>query len=387
MYISILRGIDNLDSDVSSTADEFSYMDNLSESSSSNNSEDQMETDQLIGWPCKIVGLQNYVSALSFSKSTAVNSSVHNSCQLEKPHSDSHDFCDEKDATDHLVKSSCNIMTSSHMSKFLNPGKPNCSFKVSTQYGGSLIDGPVGDTVKNSFGNDEIHGQNEIEKQLKLLRGASFYHGDTIISDGESLVENLYDNNRHSLNLYRLLPQNIDHQYNSPCTNPLSMNPMLTRNALLCMMGRNGEKYITDHRKPLPSFNFSTVEDPFKVHMDKLLINSRCSSESAFSLDCRASANGNKNDHHCEEGHGGEDDLIDNTQNCVIDSLDLKDRNQDVLRNASGGSSWERLLGSFRKTINCDDATHKKIFLSTSEIPLDIIIDKCLLQEIILQYP
>ncbi|XP_028799971.1 uncharacterized protein LOC114755271 [Neltuma alba] len=346
---SSIMGIDNSDSDVSSTADELSYVEDahdLSDSSASNNSEEQTETDQLIHWPYKVVEQQNYESALSFSRSSGANSSMQNSCQFEKSHSASNKICDNKDTVD------------SYWS--------------------------VGHILKSSFDEDEIDVQKVAGKHMGLLRDATLYNFSTIaVNDalsGEALGKNPYDNDTHSLN-YGFQPQNIDHQNSS--MNPLSMNPMLTRNSLLCLMGRNGEKYIAD-RQPLPCFNFSTVEDPCKVYMDKLLLSSRFSSGSAISVDCHASAKVNKIDHYCEEGNLGEDGLIGTTRNCGSASLAMKDHNQDILTDVHGGSSWERLLGSFRKPINC--GATQKISFSTFEMPLDIIIDKCLLQEIILQY-
>ncbi|KAI9116843.1 hypothetical protein K1719_012209 [Acacia pycnantha] len=383
---SSIIGIDNSDSDVSSTADELSYVENaydFSDSSASNNSEEQTETDQLISWPYKVVEQQNYVSALSFSKSTAVNSSMQDPCQFEKLDSASNKICDQKYTIDHFVKSSNVRMMESYVSNSLSPGKSSCSLHVNTQHDSYWS---VGHIMKSSFDEDEIDERKVTGTHMELLTDATLCNVNNIAVNEalsrEPLGANLCDNNTHSLKLYGFQPQNMDHQHNSSM-NPLSTNPMLTRNSLLCLMGRNGEKYVTD-RQPLPYFNFSTVEDPCKVYMDKSLLSSRFSSESAIPLDRHASANGDKIDHYCLEGNGGEDGLIDTTRNCDSASLDLKDLNWDILTDVHGGSSWERLLGSFRKSIDCD-AT-QKICFSTFEMPLDIIIDKCLLQEIILQY-
>lgn len=359
-------------------------MHDLSESSASNNSEEEIETNQLIIWPSTIVGEQSYVSALSFSKSSAVNISAKSYCQHAKPYSESHEICDKKDVIEQLVNSSHERMLSSHTSNFFDPGKSNCLFEVNTQSNfldpGKDGSWPVVHLSKASFDDNQIDEKMVSEKHMGLQRNATLYNGNIIaIGDAlgrESLGENLYDNGMLSLNLYSFQLQNNDHRCGSPSMNPLSVNPMLTRNSLLCMMGRNGEKYITDHQEPLPYFNFSTVDDPCKVYMDKLLIGSQCGS---------GSANGNKNCHYREKHHSGKDGLNDETKNCVMASLDFEGHNSDVLADVSGGSSWERLLGSYRNAVD-SDATHKICF-STFEIPLDIIIDKCLLQEIILQYP
>ncbi|KAK7381545.1 hypothetical protein VNO80_00090 [Phaseolus coccineus] len=103
------RGIGDLGSDVSSIVDEFSLLEDmcdLSESSSLTSSEEQLDCDQFSGWSCPVVGQQNQLSALRFLKIAALNNSIQNSCHHENSGSDSHELCDKRDATDHLVKSS-----------------------------------------------------------------------------------------------------------------------------------------------------------------------------------------------------------------------------------------------------------------------------------------
>ncbi|KAK7308197.1 hypothetical protein VNO77_41797 [Canavalia gladiata] len=390
---SINMGIGNLGSDVSSTIDEFSLLDDvcgLSESSSLHSSEEQLDCDELSGWSCPVVVQQNHLSALSFLKSTTLNNSIHNSCHLEKSGSDSHVTCDKMDGIDHLVKSFDGGVISSHMSNPLDPGISNWA-KFSAKYRESLIDScsVMGHLLKKSFDNDGTVNQKVTEKHLGSLRYSMLCHDVITTSDtlsGEARTENQPDNNTLDSNLYGFQPQKYYNQCNHPSINPLSMNPMWTRNSLLHLMGRNGEKYKADQEQPLPYFNFSTVEDPCKVYMDKFPANSRCTNASSFILDNNVSTWDDKNNEYGEIGHGREDGLVDAPKLCFDPSLDLMDHKHNVLMAVSGGSSWERLLGRFRKTGNCDD-TQKQRLSSTFEIPLDIIIDKCLLQEIMLQYP
>ncbi|XP_061354421.1 uncharacterized protein LOC133299039 isoform X2 [Gastrolobium bilobum] len=386
-------GIDNLGSDVSSAVDEFSLLEDMYDSSetlSLNSSDEQLESDQLSGWPCPIVGQQNHLSALSFLKSTTLNSSIQSSCHNEKPGGDSHGICDKMDAISHLVKFSHEGMISSHMSNPLNSGNSSCSCIFSIQNRESLVDSysAISQLLKKSFDGDGTIKQNATEKHLGSLRNSMLCHDVIAVSDilsGEATNEDQPGSNALVSNFYASQPQKIGHRCNFPSINPLSMNPMLTRNALLHVMGRNGEKCKADHEQTLPYFNFSSVEDPCKVYIDKLSTNFRCRPTSSFPLDCSVSTYGNKNDEYGEIGHARDDRLVDVPQYCFDASLDLMDRKQDILTVVSGGSSWERLLGSFRKTVNCD-ATQKQSLLSTFEIPLEIIIDKCLLQEIMLQY-
>ncbi|XP_004511289.1 uncharacterized protein [Cicer arietinum] len=384
-------GYDNLDSDVSSTEDEFSLLEDMygsSESSSLNSSEEQLESDQLSAWPCPIAGQQNPLSALSFLKSTTDNSSIKNSCHHEKSDSDSHGICDKMDAIDHLKKSSNEGMVSSHMFDPLNPDNSRCSSKFSIQQRGSWIDSysATSHLLKKSFDVDGTVEKNMTEKHLQSLKYSKLCNiaiRDTL--SGENLSEDQSDNDTLASCLCALQPLKVDHQCNLPSINPFSMNPMLTRNVLLQQPGMNGGKCKADLAPTFPYFNFSTVEDPCKVYMDKLATNSFCIGSSSFPMDSCASTYGNQNNEYGEIGHSNEDGLVDVPKYCVDASLDVVDHKQYVLTDTSGGSSWERLLGRFRNTVDCD-ATQKQKLLSTFEMPLDIIIDKCLIQEIMLQY-
>ncbi|KAI5390971.1 hypothetical protein KIW84_076004 [Lathyrus oleraceus] len=102
-------------------------------------------------------------------------------------------------------------------------------------------------------------------------------------------------------------------------------------------------------------------------------------------MDSCASTHGNQNNEYEEIGHRNEDGLVDVSKHCLDVSLDVVDHKKYVSTVASGGSSRERLLGIFRKTVD-GDATQKQNSLSTFEMPLDIIVDKCLIQEIMVQY-
>ncbi|TKY71263.1 microtubule cytoskeleton organization [Spatholobus suberectus] len=390
---SLNMGTSNLGSDVSSTIDEFSLLEDmcgLSESSSLNSSEEQLDCDQLSGWSCPVVGQQNHLSALSFLKSTTLNSSIQNSCHHENSGSDLHGICDKMDATDHMVKSSHEGVISSHLSNPLNPGNSSCSCKFSVQYGESLVDNcsAMGHLLKKPFDNDGTVEPKVTEKHLGSLRYSMLCHdvitiSDTLSGEATNEDEDQPDNNTLTSHLYSFQPQKYGRQCNHPSINPLSVNPMLTRNSVLHLMGRNGEKYKADHEQHLPYFNFSTVEDPCQVYMDKLPTNSSCRSAFSFTLDSNVSTQHDKNNEHGEIDCGREDGLVDVPKLCFDASLGLMDHKH--LKVVSGGSSWERLLGSFGKTVNCD-VTQKQTLLSTFEIPLDIIIDKCLLQEIMLQY-
>ncbi|KAE9596454.1 putative gamma-tubulin complex component protein [Lupinus albus] len=386
-------GTDGLGSDVSSTVDDLSLLEDMydsSESSSLSSSEEQLESDLLSGWFCPLAVQQNPLSALRFCKSRTLHSSIKNSRHHEKSGSDLLRIFDKMEASDNLVKSCHEEMISSNMSNPLNHEESSCSCIFSIQYRESLTDSfsAMGHLLKNSFLDDDSDGKKVNEKHLGSLRYSMLSQDICAIGDtlrGEVMSEDQPDNSTLASNWCTFQPQRFDHQCNIPGINPLSMNPMLTRNALLHQMGRNREKGKADHEQPLPYFNFSMVEDPCKVYLDKSPTNSRYSGAPSFPLDSSASTHGSKNNQCGKMGHGTEDGLVDVTEKCFDASSDSMDHKQDFSTVVSGGSSWERLLGSFRETVNCD-ATHKQSLVSTFEIPLDIIIDKCLLQEIMLQY-
>ncbi|XP_027914049.1 uncharacterized protein LOC114173703 isoform X1 [Vigna unguiculata] len=386
---SLNMGIGDLGSDASSTVDELSLLEDmcdLSESSSMNSSEEQLDCDQLSGWSCPVVGQQNHLSALSFLKSATLNNSIQNSFHHENSGSNAHELCDKRDATDHLVQSSHEEVILNHKSNSPKPGNSSCSCKSSIQYRESMILGcsAMGEFLKTSFGNDGAVEPKLTEKHLGSLRYSMLCHDVITVSDtlsGEAMMEDQPDNGTLISHLYDFQPQKYCHQCNYTSINPLSVNPMLTRNSVLHLMSGNGEKYKAEHGQPLPYFNFSTVEDPCKVYMDKIPTNSRCSSACSFTPHSNVSTRNAENNEREEIDCGRENGLVDGPNLCS--SLDLMDHKH--LNVVSGGSSWERLLSSFEKTVNCDD-TQKQSLSSTFEIPLDIIIDKCLLQEIMLQY-
>jgi gamma-tubulin complex component 6 len=67
--------------------------------------------------------------------------------------------------------------------------------------------------------------------------------------------------------------------------------------------------------------------------------------------------------------------------------LKEQDKEAVVSTNGCGGTSWQSLLKSFSYTENESVCDHRESLSSMFEIPLDFVIDKCLLQEILLQYP
>ncbi|KAJ7964835.1 Gamma-tubulin complex component [Quillaja saponaria] len=320
-------GIGSMGSDDSSTIDEFSYVEDIcdsSECSFSNSSEEKVECEKQIMLPDQMNGQQRYFSALSFSHNTPIINSFQNPGQLEMScHVDS-DLCEIFDRSDfigHFVKCHHEEMIYSHVNVPLESRKPNCSCVSNT---------PDADSLP---GNDWSIG--------------------------------------HLLKDYL----NLDGKYkDEPGLNPLQYGPQANGRQLGVL------------REVIPYVNNIIYDDPYKVCMDKIPNGLRHEHGSSFPsfLKSSASVTGCKINNHGER-HGEEDVGIKKVSSVNL-HLDLKDHKlEDMLTITSGGSSWEKLLGCSRKPLN--NAVTQSSSLSTMfEIPVDIIIDKCLLQEIVLQY-
>nr|XP_043613842.1 uncharacterized protein LOC122585783 [Erigeron canadensis] len=131
----------------------------------------------------------------------------------------------------------------------------------------------------------------------------------------------------------------------------------------------------------LPSFEFKSVRDPFSECVDRL----GSSNRGDQLLVSAQSAATKRNFHH--EGHG--DDILvikkDSVHTHVPFGSETDLQEQALSPNASGGGGWEHLLDGTgnKKEIR---SSEPKTSVTSVEIPLDFVLEKCLLQEIQLQY-
>ncbi|XP_059430349.1 uncharacterized protein LOC132163972 isoform X4 [Corylus avellana] len=387
----------NVNSDDSSSMDEFSYvMDTyeLSECSSTNSSEEQIEPEQLIEPPNHMAGLETkYLSTLTFSTSTSMDISLQNPREFKKPchiASDSHGTHEITDCLCHDVHLSNDSMllesreswtsdiqhTDTLADKAWTPGQPQKqSFNVFEGYKDDSRSHPA-DSLK------------QWKKNVGVIKEDTSYFSKTLATLNASLEEasgkGQQENPTYSPYSYTL--QQWKPNYHS---NFLSMNPMLTNYASLHSMSKLGERCSTDNGCSLPYFDFTSVENPCKLSVEQLAAGSRheFGSELLLHVDSHGSSTSSKSDHHGKQGHDGDHVLIDNIKVChVYSPSDLKDHNQEVMKNVSGGSNWETLLGTTSDTIDNSVGGHRQSLSAVFEIPLDFIIEKCLLQEIMLQY-
>ncbi|KAL5765353.1 hypothetical protein ACOSP7_015970 [Xanthoceras sorbifolium] len=376
----------------SSMSDEFSYVVDTSESSegsSLSGSEEQTESEQLIEHPNSLLGLeQKYFSALTFSMCNPSNNSLQKSLQNEKSYhteSDSHEICERTDALVQFKRSqrkgtifsSTAVQPESEESRFYcgdvwcTDGLPDNSW-------------PLGSLLKNPFyvggyrSDQELHpfdsGLKVSEANMGAVRESISYHSKTVGSNNPLMTGTSEEDQPVTMQKWKL-------NYNS---NIFSMNPMLTRNAFFHLMSKPGERWNADHGQLLPSFDFSYVEDPFRVSMEKLA----ASSTEELLGDSNISAVNVRMALQSEHHYRSDDNPIDNNKvSYAYPPLDLEDHSRDVASaNVSGRSSWESLLFLPSNIHNDSVGDLTQGFLAVFEIPLEFIIDKCLLQEILLQY-
>ncbi|XP_040992512.1 uncharacterized protein LOC121239342 isoform X1 [Juglans microcarpa x Juglans regia] len=379
--------------DYSSSMDELSFVMDTSESSeclSSSGSDEQIESEMLIEPPNHVVGLETkYLSAISFSSSMSTD------ITLQKPHlfrsssdkeNDSQRICELKYGLGHDARCHHKGVLSSHI---FDSGESHGSSTSDIEHTFTLPDKAYsqGSLPKQSFsegygGKSRFHPADSEKKLRKryvgvIREGPSYF--SEILGNLDASMEQA-ENSTSTSYSYTLQWQNPAYH-----SNFLSMNPMLTNYAFLHLMGKSGERCSTAYGQSLPYFDFSSVENPCKLCVERSAANSGCDfgSELQLPLDLHASSTSSKNDHYCnqENDHG----LIDNMEVCnVYSPLDSKCCNQDIIE--SGCSDWKAMFGSSSDTFNSSVQCHRQNLSFTFEIPLDFIIEKCIQQEIMLQY-
>ncbi|KAH9699203.1 Spc97 / Spc98 family of spindle pole body (SBP) component [Citrus sinensis] len=388
------------DFDNSSMKDEFCYDRDTSESSecsSSIDSEEQNEAEQLIQPRNNLFEIeQKYFSALSFSMTTPNGSPLRKSLHNEKSghkKRDSHEFCERDDTLSHFVLTQHKRAILSGTSVLPESGESHLSCR-NGHYTDGLADKcwPLGCLLKNPFCVDgggrndpELHpsvsGQKLSEENIRVSKeGISFYSekfgSNNALIEG-TLGENQLENGYAVSDVSAMLKWKLNHSGNM-----FSINPMLTRNALFYTMGKPEGRLAADLGKSLPCFDFSSVEDPCKVFLEKVAIGFAQAASEDSSL---SAISGERNPYSEPVG----EILIDNPKvSCVEPHLESKDHSKNIVgTDISGTSSWESLLSTSNNIENNTVEDHRQEFSAIFEIPLDFIIDKCLLQEILLQYP
>lgn len=394
--------IDTPDPEASSTTGEFYCMvDPLesSECSSLYNSEEDDDCDQRIELPNSLAGLeQTYLSALCFSSSIPMGNPSQKPSQSEKSHSVeiSHETCGGTDFLGHFVHPNDEGTHLHHISMPLQSREPNRSWMPESQ---CVVNHPdmgltFGGLLENSFHADRKHradlGLHLPECGLKLengnikviKEGISYFRKMVATTDSltDAVIEKDQLENGPSDSSNAFTVQSWMLKY---CRNFFSMNPMLRKSAFFHLTSKPGEVLSTDHRELFSCFDFSSVEDPLEVCLEKLAASSRHELGAELSL----LTNPDSSTDVMTNSYDRDIASIDKTKLSYASALDSKHHKEDAISaDVSGGSGWESLLASSGATVNNIVGNHKQSMAAMFDIPLDFIIDKCLLQEIMLQY-
>ncbi|KAL0914382.1 hypothetical protein M5K25_014726 [Dendrobium thyrsiflorum] len=162
-----------------------------------------------------------------------------------------------------------------------------------------------------------------------------------------------------------------------------STNPMLTKTVWLPTVGNSKDtSFITKDSSYLRNFIFSSVTDPFKLHSESLPLSSGDWSKAEASLSVQLGGSAGGVDYSTGTIKATVENQPISVSLCSAGEANLQKGAQ--LPNASGGADWAKSLKYPIKngTYGDDDIHSEQKFL----IPLDIIVDRCILQEILLQY-
>ncbi|GMH11154.1 hypothetical protein Nepgr_012995 [Nepenthes gracilis] len=384
----------NVISETLSTAEESSYaLDPLesSECSSTDGSEQQSDFGLSTELPDNSIRLkQNYLSALSFSAgiTSTVDHSLQESSQILEHHSVETNFLKTSDNKD----LSCHLMDPCHRETSMKDDALSCKWPrpciYEFQYQGHVPDPgwPVGSQLKNPFGIDwwfrADSGSHVVGNGQCLVASISHYScqsASKCFSRVEESYRDQFLDKSSASNSYVSQLWNVKYQ-----SNLLRMNPMLTRNAFLHHVSKSNDKDALKISEAFPYFGFSSVEDPLKLYAQRFY--SDPEHQSGFKCSDASSV-------QYVDGYQGVQDGQDVMLKeksyllSTVSSLNSDVGAVDVLAvDACGGSNWESMLRGSVCSSNEILGDQGPNFPEIFEMPLDFVIDKCLLQEILIQY-
>ncbi|XWS52751.1 hypothetical protein CRYUN_Cryun11dG0099100 [Craigia yunnanensis] len=390
--------LDDNDFDDSSTKDGSSHEADIFEPfecSSMSSFEEQAESEQLIEHSSNLVWpKQNYFSALSFSIGTPIGNSLLEALQNEKSYhvgSGSQEFSERADGHGNFIGSEPNGTIYDDVSVHLESNWLNTEAECANilPYKGWSVDSARSNAfyIDGDYRDDKrLHLS---DSSIKTRKGNTQFFDKFVQRFNESIASNntsrVNASNENQLEkdstsgLFQLQQFKLTHNGSL-----LSKNPMLTKNAFFYLTSKPGDLSSIDYRQTLPCFDFSSVDDPCKVCSKRLA----AGFTHEFSDNTSSSVTNGTSNQDDKQGYGEDVPLVDNAKGSyAAPALELKNQNQNVISTTvSGGSYWESLLGSSSTPNSSGVGDVKLNTSSTFEIPLDFIIDKCLLQEVLLQY-
>ncbi|KAL5708846.1 hypothetical protein ACHQM5_019600 [Ranunculus cassubicifolius] len=159
-----------------------------------------------------------------------------------------------------------------------------------------------------------------------------------------------------------------------------TMNPMLTKNVWCHTIDTSRDRSSVDYKQScLSYFDFSSVEDPRMVFSGKLVAGPERGFQSHFHLlsDCAVPSIKAANKCYVEEKPDQPHTHVDH----IVNS-----KEENSLTSTSGGGRWESSLSYLNKRVVHSGGDDKESSASGFDVPLDVIIDKSILQDIVLQY-
>ncbi|KAK4419711.1 Gamma-tubulin complex component 2 [Sesamum alatum] len=357
-----------VDTEGSSITDEYSYAEDLSESSecsSSESSEDQNEADKLVFASRSVE--PSYLSALDFSSNVSNDNTMQNlyTSEISYP----------VEYLPFKIKSGCaayhkeNYPVSSEQKISQTPQTP----VASTEQDLCVFDGHH---IARGKRSTWLHSPDHV---LELSMGnCGLPNTDLDVYEHASKVNT---SNKNQVLLENSL-QKL--KYDSTF---FSMNPTLNRGSFF------GARTMLSKRGPAnykySYFDFTSVKDPLKAFAVKVASDHGPKIRTELSVITETPADGIDTCNHLDiEGYG--DSTIENNAKMCPVSSPLHEMGSSkehlLLPNISGGSTWESMLARSGNIVNRSIRDHRTKLMAGSDLPLDFVIKKCVLDEILLQY-
>ncbi|KAK9123015.1 hypothetical protein Sjap_012617 [Stephania japonica] len=279
------------------------------------------------------------------------------------------------------------------------PHPPACSFgcsgdginpiKTSNSHFHSVDFWPIGRLLKNPFhddgGNvDRAHFRGKgADRSKEVLDGGNSYFSELLVSeDSVEKPKGYYEfteakNEARATDISSFLGS-WDLKLNSFLFN---INPILMKNAWF------HDKRSMGYSQLIPYFDFSVVEDPCKSYEEILAVsrNHEWRVKLPLSTDVTTPATGFVADTHREkytDGTEQRNSTLASSSSTLFNNIQV----EKLLVKPSGGANWESSLNYLGKSGTDNAEGRRKSSRTTFDMPIDVVIDKCVIQEILLQY-
>ncbi|KAL9238678.1 hypothetical protein vseg_013068 [Gypsophila vaccaria] len=368
--------LQRMDSDASSGGDDFSYALEPFESSEYSSTDGSDEQDDAVQSSDHDVNM----ACPTLSISSLVFSTVSSDKDLHETHRGQETSCTQNLSADFsrksvLRKDDALYKESLQLSK---------SWLSKVQYAGGLpnLGWPVGGLHQNPLSPQQRFRDNEnlidnVEKYLSIT--------DPHLSEKEIQCSSKHIPVQESFNESKMSsPRSFLLQsWNTVYPNDvLSMNPMVTKNGFL-----EDVKYTSKISKNFPYFDFSIPSNPSKVFEGKVYADQSNHVENNVlsAADHETSSVARVDSSDVTVNVAGDIKLDKDLLGCSDTLLGLKNNANAHFEKPRGGSSWQGLLHAQNSNVYTTNEL-KNGAKDEFDMPLDLIIDKCLLQEISLQY-